>query len=539
MADRPDRRWCTVIAAQTLVTLRGYQLKAVAAIEARYAAGIHRLLAVMPTGTGKTVVFSEAIRRRGGRAVVLVHRDELVRQAVEKLGVVDPDATVGVVKAGEDQVGAQVVVASVATLAHPKRLDRLTGPYATVVVDEAHHAVAGTYRTIVDRLVGRETLLLGVTATPGRGDKLALAGVFDEIVYRWSLPEAISSGYLADLRAIQVSADVDLDQVRTQGSGDWSAEALGEALEMAGLPGVAARAWCEHAAGRRGIVFTPTVTLAYAVADALTDAGVAAEGLDGTTPAAVRRAILDRLHTGETAVVVNCGVLTEGFDEPAVDCIVVARPTRSQSLYLQMIGRGTRTHPGKNDCLIIDLVGSTTRHQLVTLAELSGIDPDRLAATTLGDALAADTDDDDAATAPPGTWVADLASKEIDLFRRRPMAWVASGKTWRLAAGAGQIALEPAPDAALRLVRPAETAGGSWNVIDRPRGARPALLASGLSLEWAQVLAEDVIRQRGDAALARTDAPWRAKPASDSQRTCLARWGVAYPRRSPPAKHPT
>ena len=555
------------------VALRGYQLDAIKAIEARYQAGIRRQLLVLPTGTGKTVVFAEVVRRRRRRAVILVHRDELVRQADDKLRAIG--LRVGIVKAEQDETGADVIVASVQTLARPQRLARLVssaagpaahpqgprdavgdllsgasprsstasalrrgspasstaseppeelvfsaprrgprpqglGPFRTVVVDEAHHAAAASYRTVLDHLVGDDTLLLGVTATPGRGDGAGLDDVFDEIVYQKTLPEMVCAGYLSDLRAVRIDVPVDLDKVAVS-AGDYTAAGLGEALEEAHLPAIAARAYCDHAPGRRALMFTPTVALAHQSAQALRDAGVPAEALDGTTPLDERRSILGRFDRGETEVLANCGVLTEGFDCPAIDCVIVGRPTRSQLLYLQMIGRGTRRHPGKSDLLIVDLVGSTTRHGLVTLAGLSGLDDEVL---ERGVARALTEGKRPAMPAKGGTWAGDLAAHEIDLFRRRPMAWVAAGSRWLLGYGPGSVVLEPA--------------GGGWQVVDRPRDAAPTLVAGDLSLLWAQGVGEDVVRSKGTGAtiLARSDAPWRKRPASDKQLDCLRRMRI-------------
>ncbi len=289
------------------VSLRDYQLDALAEVEARYSAGIHRQLVSLPTGTGKTILFAEEIRRRGGRAVVIVHRDELVRQAVDKLAEVAPDLTVGVVKAERDETNAQVIVASVQTIARPPRLARLVGPFATVIIDEAHHAAARTYRTVIDRLVTADTLLLGVTATPDRGDGAGLDGIFEEIVYSKALPEMIAAGYLSDLRAVQIKTGADFASLRVS-HGDYSDVEAADALMKGNAPRADRRAYLEYAKDRRTLVFTPTVEVAYAMADALRSMGVAAEALDGTTPTDERRAILHRLHTGETTAVANCAV---------------------------------------------------------------------------------------------------------------------------------------------------------------------------------------------------------------------------------------
>jgi len=326
-----------VAATAPVLALRPYQHEALAAIRAGYAAGVRRPLVVLPTGAGKTVVFAHLIRDLPGRALVLAHRDELIGQAADKLGQVDPSAIVGRVQAEWDEWRAPVVVASVQSLAQPGRLARYRpGHFDTIIVDEAHHATAKTYRTILGHLgaldAGTGVLTVGVTATPDRGDGVGLGHVFERIVYERGLPEMIAEGYLVPLRGIRVAIDADFGTLRVR-AGEVSESDAARLLLAADAPGLVAAAYRRHAAGQRAIVFTPTVQVAEACAAALVAAGVRAESLDGTTPAEERRGILARLRSGATSVVCNCGVLTEGFDEPRVSCVIVARPTRSRGLY--------------------------------------------------------------------------------------------------------------------------------------------------------------------------------------------------------------
>ena len=354
------------------LTPRPYQYEAVAALLAAAARGVQRPLLVLPTGTGKTIVFALLVQRRGGRSLILAHRDELIQQAVDKLRLVDPTLPLGVVQATRDEHTAPTVVASVQTLSRRTRLTRVVPDFQTIVIDEAHHAPAPTYRRILDYCRAWRPdgpLVVGVTATPERGDRHSLREVFDRIVYQKTLLEMMQAGYLVDLRALQVLLQADFDALRTS-HGDFVEAELESLLLAANAPAQVLAAFQAHAADRKALLFTPTVALAYAMADTFRTAGIPAEALDGTTPLATRRAILQRLHTGETRVVANCAVLTEGFDEPSVDCIIVARPTQSALLYQQMLGRGTRTYPGKTDCLLLDVVGVSTRHTLYTAATL-------------------------------------------------------------------------------------------------------------------------------------------------------------------------
>jgi superfamily II DNA or RNA helicase len=490
--------------------LRPYQAEAIAAIEEAERRGVHRPLLGLPTGTGKTVIFAALIRRRGGSALVLAHRDELLVQATDKIRQVDPAAHLGLVKAEANEVEAPVVVASVQTLAHESRLARLPQRFQTVVVDEAHHATADSYRRVLD-WVDASPLLLGVTATPERADNASLGEVWDEVVYSRSLLEMIRAGYLVDLRGLRVRLALDFSRLRVS-HGDFVDADAAAALTAADAPAHACAAYLQHAPSRKALLFTPTVELAHLMAAAFRARGVAAEAVDGSLPLEERRAILARLRSGDTQVVANCAVLTEGFDEPSVDCIIVARPTRSRILYIQMIGRGTRTYPNKRDCLIVDLVGASERHDLLTLPRLFGFgDTTALEERTVTEAL-----EHEHAAADPATTEAPLVAEEIDLFRERArLRWVEVGASWAVTTGRGLLVVEPYADA--------------WRVVaQEARTRQRQVLAHGLDLGYAHGVAEDFIRRLGAAHLVAPDAPWRTDAISNKQRALLNRLGIPY-----------
>jgi ATP-dependent helicase IRC3 len=496
------------------LALRPYQCEALEAIRSSHARGVTCQLVALPTGTGKTVIFSHLIHERGGRALVLAHRDELIEQAVEKLLLVNPAMDVGVVKAERDEHDAAVVVASMQTLSRPNRLQRLTPNFRTVIVDEAHHSTAATYRRVLDYVgayAADGPLTVGVTATPERADGEALGAVWQELVYSKSLLEMIRAGYLVDLRALQVQLEADFKALRTS-QGDFVEDELADLLLAANAPELVAQAFRQYASGRKTLVFTPAVVLARATAEALQRTGIATEALDATTPAAKRRAILDRFHTGETLVVVNCGVLTEGYDEPSIECVVIARPTQSRPFYVQMLGRGTRPYPGKRDCLIIDIVGATTRHDVVTLPMLLKLTPASLVGRTVGEVTAARQQFHARDAAVPAT--GRLVAIPVDLFRRRRLHWVAvRGDCFVLPLGRGWVALEGRED--------------RWDVaVVSPSGARTRL-ASKLSLGYAQGCAEDYARSLGAGGLVNPRARWREDPASEGQRRFLRGLGIA------------
>lgn len=494
--------------ATPTVMLRDYQTEALSAIAESASRGVNRQLLVLPTGTGKTVVFAELIRRRGDRALILVHRDELIRQAVEKLGVVVPGADIGVVKAERDEHRAPIVVASVQTLARASRLERLAGDFRTVVVDEAHHLAADTYQRVLMWLhVGEPEgpLAVGVTATPERADGTTLAGW--TVVYRRELLEMIQRGYLADLRAIRLrlAADFSTLHVRAGDVIDSEAEAL---LLAADAPEHVARGYLEHAPGRRAIVFTPTVKVAHAMAKAFETNGVRAEALDGGTPLEIRREILQRFHCGDTSIVTNCAVLTEGFDEPRVGCIIVARPTRSRLLYLQMIGRGTRPFPGKRDCLLLDVVGATTRHDLLTAATVLQVTRTR----TLAERGVIEALEEERKEQRRRESAGRLIAETVELFRRRPLHWIAAGpQRFTLTLGRGMLVLQQR--------------GDRWDVVVREHD-ESRVLARDLPLEYAQGVAEDHARKVGAGALIDPNAAWRTAPATERQLAALRRWRI-------------
>ena len=445
----------------------------------------------------------------GGRVLIVAHRDELLTQARDKLLLADPSADVGIVRAELDECDAQIVVASVQTLAQPHRLARV-GRFSLVVIDEAHHAAAASYHAILESLgafapVG--PLVLGVTATPGRGDGVGLDEIFEEIVYWMNILDGIRGGYLADLRAVSVTLDTDFSGVRSRG-GDLADGELGDALLAADAPEHVAAAYREHADGRRALVFTPTVAVAASMAGALRGAGVPAAHVSGETPRDERASILARFRSGELRAVANAMLLTEGYDEPAADCIIVARPTKSASLYTQMIGRGTRLHPGKRDCLIVDVIGQAGRHDLVSTASLFGLSRRALAAQTVTEAVEARQAAQDAALRRERP-DARLVARPVDLFKQRALHWVeADPTTFVLSVPGGRIVLR-------------QHVGGWRATLTDRDGARE--IGRDLPLPYAQGVAEDRARALGAEWLVDPDAPWRRRPASEKQLALLLR----------------
>lgn len=488
--------------------LRPYQAQCLDAIAAAEKHGLRRQLVVLPTGSGKTVVLSYLASRREGRALILAHRNELISQAAGKLAMVSGSLDIGIVKAAQDDSGAPVVVASVQTLASEKRLARV-GSFSTVIVDEAHHAVASTYMTILEALgcfKADGPLTVGFTATAGRSDKVGLGAVWQEITYQRGIVQMIAEGYLCDVRAMEIGCDFDLGNAQVR-AGDYTDSSLGAELERSDAIEAAARAYREHAKDRPGIAFTPTIATAHALAAALTRQGIPAEAVDGTMPIDQRNAILRRLHKGETQVVPNAQILTEGFDEPAVSCALMLRPTKSAPFLTQMIGRVLRPFVGKEDALVLDLAGSTALG-LATIADLAGLPP---GSVKPGKSLL-EADEERQGIERRKIAVAAQRTRQVELLRRSDLRWLMSGDAWVLPAGDSTMILVPSGEE-------------SWEVWRSPKGS-PAVLESGkpLALDWARGVGEEVARAHG-GVLSRADAEWRKRKPSESQVATLRNLG--------------
>lgn len=348
--------------------LRPYQREAEAAILNEWDAGILRTLLVLPTGCGKTIVFSKVIEdrvRAGDRVLVLAHRGELLEQASDKLAQAT-GLRCATEKADESCLGSwyRVVVGSVQSLMREKRLSRFAHDYfQTIVVDEAHHVLSDGYQRVLDHFCHAK--VLGVTATPDRGDMRNLGQCFQSLAYEYTLPKAIREGFLSPIKALTIPLKLDLTGVGVQ-SGDFKAGDLGTALDPY-LEQIADE-MTQHCSDRKTVVFLPLVKTSQKFRDILLRHGFRAAEVNGTSQD--RAQILSDFDTGKYNVLCNSMLLTEGWDCPSVDCIVVLRPTKVRSLYSQMVGRGTRLFRGKDHLLLLDFLWHTERHELCHPANL-------------------------------------------------------------------------------------------------------------------------------------------------------------------------
>jgi DNA repair protein RadD len=363
-----------------MTSLRPYQQDVITKCRETLRAGISRICLVAPTGSGKTVIAAEIIRRtteNGKRVLVLAHTREIIRQTSAKL--MAAGIAHGVIM-GTDTVRTHepVQVASVQTywsrVIRTKRMER--PPADLIVVDEAHHIRANTWRKLIDSYPG--VPLIGLTATPCRSDGRGLGSSFDVLVECPQVAELIAQRHLVGTRTY-APPELDLKGVRTQ-TGDYVVSDLAARVDTDPLVGDIITHWFKHAAGLKTIVFAVNVAHSRHITAEYNRAGVNTEHLDGTTPKTERDAILSRLAAGDTQVVVNCKVLTEGFDLPDVGCLVLARPTKQQGLYRQMVGRGLRPVEGKTSLVVLDHAGAIYRHGCVEDPIAWTLEPDKRAA---------------------------------------------------------------------------------------------------------------------------------------------------------------
>lgn len=544
--------------------LRDYQREAIADIKARILAGARRVPLVLATGLGKTEIFTDPTLLDeylddGQRVLVIAHTDELIDQAARKAKRNNPRRKVGIVKAALNETHAQIIVSSRQTLGHaiggPRRLAALRN-VGLIIVDEAHHAVrTNTYGKILDHFGAwsstetedgpvRSVHVLGFTATLARGDKAKLSSVWQDCTFRRDILFGIRNGYLLDVAGKRVVVqDFDMSRVRQSG-GDYRDSDLAEELERTFAPEVIAQAYAEHATTgdgfRKGIAFWPLVETAYHGAKAFNELGITSEVIHGELPKPERRAMLRRLHTGETRVIHGVGVLTEGFDEPTVDVCVIARPTRSAPLYQQMVGRVLRpdlTLPPaeRGKALVLDVVGAGARHDLRSLIDLAPErnlrrDDEELSLLELEDELLLGIEEQQATGAGPGfeedVYLGPSEVLEFDPLGREKLWSRTPAGAWYMSAGGVAYAF---------LTESLAGQPGHWDVVlcSKPgrgvaawqKGTEYVDLPLDMALGWAEDLAVQV-GGTGTKTLTGRKSAWRKGQPTPQQQAYAERLGV-------------
>lgn len=348
--------------------LRPYQQEAREAIFEQWDGGVLKTLLVLPTGCGKTIVFAKVTEdcvRRGDRVLILAHRGELLEQAADKIRQ-STGLGCAVEKAEETCMESwfRVVVGSVQTMMREKRLGQFPEDYfQTIIIDEAHHCISDSYQKVLNHFSSAK--ILGVTATPDRGDMRNLGSYFESLSYEYTLPKAIKEGYLSPIKALTIPLKIDMTGVGVQ-AGDFKASDISTALDPY-LQGIA-QEMEKYCKDKKTVVFLPLVKTSQKFRDLLNAHGFRAAEVNGDSQD--RSEVLEAFDRGEYNVLCNSMLLTEGWDCPSVDCVVVLRPTKVRSLYCQMVGRGTRLSPGKDHLLLLDFLWHTERHELCHPASL-------------------------------------------------------------------------------------------------------------------------------------------------------------------------
>lgn len=488
-------------------------------------------LGVAPTGAGKTIMLSaiagKMIGDSGAKAAVLAHRDELTAQNREKFARVNPDITTSVVDATTKSWHGRVTFAMVPTLSRSTNLTAMPA-LDLLVIDEAHHATADSYRRIIDQALKRNSScrIFGVTATPNRGDRKGLRAVFSNVSDQIRIGELIRSGHLVPPRTFVIDVGVrdDLAKVRKTAS-DFDMGEVERIMNRAPVTDAVIRHWQEKAAERQTVVFCSTVDHARSVADAFNEAGVAAALVHGEMGDAARKAALAVYAVGDIQVVVNVAVLTEGWDHPPTSCVVLLRPSSYKSTMIQMVGRGLRTvdpneHPGvvKTDCVVLDFGTSSLMHgsleQEVDLVghEASGDAPTKCCPQCEADiplgcqecplcGFVFDSIDDDGGNVPLG----DFVMSEIDLLKRSSFRWcdlfgddaalMANG----FSAWAGAFFLN-----------------GRWYAVGAAKGVEPRLLSIGERMVCL-ASADDWLNEHETDESAHKTRRWLSQPPTDRQ----------------------
>lgn len=501
--------------------LRPYQASAIDDLYAFYARGGQRAAVVIPTGGGKTVLGTRPVAdsvTAGRPALWLAHRTELIDQAAEALRGNTAGLGVGVLQAGRRETHMPTIVASVATACRPGALGLLQQRRpGLVVVDECHHAAANSYQQIL-RALGVFTpggpRLLGLTATLGRADGLALGETFETAIQGTTITELIELGWLLRPKGVRVKVEgLDFSSVRRSRTSDSGLDdrAVAAAMSDALAPAAIARAVLEHGKGRRGVAFLPSVELSKEQARVFAEHGLRSVHVDADTPKQVRREIMRRVRLGEYDMVCNVGLFTEGTDVPIWDMVVLGRPTSSENLFIQMAGRGLRPHPGQRDCLVLDVVGATGRHTLRSVVQLDGVEM----IEDLDDELKQFDEDEQESTDNDSTAVKDLDDAEsgadgplvhelVDLFSASHTAWQRSPRgVWYLPTGSGRaVLLAPAGEVDTYDVRWSD--GGL--VHEDPCDITAAMA-------WGDKAARNEAKRDLDR-----DAGWRRKPLSRQER---------------------
>jgi ATP-dependent helicase IRC3 len=485
------------------IALRDYQKECLEAILSEFNSGVTRQLVSLPTGSGKTVIMGALARELKKKTIILAHREELIAQAVEKFNLVWPGVSIGVCMAERDEVDCHVVVGSVQSCCRPKRLERLRAQgFELMMIDEAHHAVSDSYQSVINELgfaSGSNKLLVGVSATPMRSDKIGLGDVFEKITFSRSIGTMIKSGYLSPVVGRKILTNFSLEKIQTR-NGDFDISDLSEAVNTEERNQFIVNKFKEYSGSRKGIAFCVDVQHCKDLADAFRKAGIASDAVYGEMLPIERKNALDGLKSGRIQIATSCGILTEGFDEPSIDLILMARPTKSHGLYIQCIGRGLRLWPGKENCFVLDF--TDRGHNLDAIMTLSNTIPEVVHMEVHEKEGEAESEEIDRT---PKVECFEICDREFDILGSARFLWVQVGDEWSLQDDEKrEIVMQPVE-------------GGYTAILYYPDGSSKQIVNKPLPLEYCSGVCEDYARRQLKIAFADAKAPWINAEALSTQ----------------------
>jgi ATP-dependent helicase IRC3 len=483
------------------IALRDYQLEAINAVTVSFLEGVNRQLVTLPTGSGKTIVMAALAMQFNKKTLLLAHREELITQAVEKFRLVWPEASIGVCMAERDEIDRHIVIGSIQSCSRPKRLERLKEQgFEVMMIDEAHHSSAESYQNVINDLgfvKGSKKLLIGVTATPQRADSQSLGKTFDKITFSRSIGTMIKAGYLSPVIGRKILTNFILQRIASSG-GDFVISDLSEAMNTPERNSFIVDKFKTYADKRKAIAFCCDVQHCKDLSDAFRDAGIESSSVWGDMEPLERKRTLEAFKQGQIQVVASCGILTEGYDEPSIDSIIMARPTKSASLYTQCVGRGLRLWPGKSDCLVMDF---TDRHNnLDSIMSLSCVIPE--AAHINEEAVSTDEEKD----RRPKIHALHDIDKEFDILGTARFIWTSIGDDeWSLIDDKKrEIVIQPSK-------------GGYIATLYFPDGTSRHIVLNPLPLDYCSGVCEDFARRNLEIAFADASKPWMSNSSYPTQ----------------------
>lgn len=495
----------------TPLKLRPYQEECLDAIKHHYAQGINRQLIHMATGSGKTVVFAHLISQLNRKTLVLAHTVELLEQAKEKIQMICPNLDVGIVQAGKKEFDSDIVISSIQSASREGTLENLQRQGFTLCVyDEAHRSASESGRHVLSELgflcESNEKLLLGCTATPFRQGPKGLSAVFEKVTFSKSVKDLLASGYLCKPVGIKIKSDLDLATIQTE-NGDFKTEALASYMNTPQMNEMVVNAFVERAADRKTVCFSVTVSHAQNLAEAFRSRGISSEAIHGDMSPDERLNLLERFKSGQIRVLTNCQILVEGFDAPDISCVIVAKPTQSKGLFIQMAGRGLRLFPNKRDCLILDF-GSKSHNLCGTAALLDDVGESQK-------------------KQKPESKITEFAQKLPPSINKKLRAAIIEfdplGDEFVWAQDGQTFSLKGFSDKVLKIFPKAD---GRFNVAFFDSKTSYRTIAENLMFEYAFSIAEEFAKSnRGLFAVSDLVASWRQLPISDKQKNLFNSFG--------------